>query len=182
MGLTMTEPPTTNGFDTGRREWLDDHRDEIRAKGTEQRWPRAMLRGTAHPHDWHTRHWSSRLLHRVGELAATAVAGVVAAVGVAAWTIVGVFSGFPRWWEVVLYSVTASVTFVMVFVIQHTQSRQTTAMQRKLDELIRATTHTDNDLIAVEEATDEELQALVDLNFRDRHEQQRPDGAAAPSP
>ena len=69
----------------------------------------------------------------------------------------------------VLYTSTASVTFVMVFVIQHTQSRQTTALQRKLDELIRVTGGTDPNLIAVEEAADEELQALADLNLGDRN-------------
>jgi low affinity Fe/Cu permease len=68
----------------------------------------------------------------------------------------------------VLYSVTASVTFVMVFVIQHTHSRQTTAVQRKLDELIRADVAGDNSLIAVEEAPDEELQALADRSLTDR--------------
>jgi low affinity Fe/Cu permease len=84
--------------------------------------------------------------------------------------VVGVIVEFPAWWATVLYSATASVTFVMVFVIQHTQSRQTTALQRKLDELIRATADTDESLIAVEEAPDEELRALADLNLGDRAE------------
>jgi low affinity Fe/Cu permease len=82
---------------------------------------------------------------------------------------VGLATGFPAWWATVLYSATASVTFVMVFVIQHTQSRQTTALQRKLDELIRATSDTDPNLIGVEEAPDEELQALADLNLGERN-------------
>jgi len=45
-----------------------------------------------------------------------------------------------QWWLTVLYAATASVTFVMVFVIQHTKARQTSATQRKLDELIRPLT------------------------------------------
>ena len=72
------------------------------------------------------------------------------------------------WWQVVLYSVTGSVTFVMVFVIQHAQQRQTSGTQRKLDELIRSSAPADNALIAVEEAADEHLQALTHLNLADR--------------
>lgn len=87
---------------------------------------------------------------------------------VVGWGVVGAVTGFPAWWQTVLYSVTASVTFVMVFVIQHTQGRQIAATQRKLDELIRTTAPADNSLIAVEEAPDAELQALTDLNLEDR--------------
>ena len=57
---------------------------------------------------------------------------------------------------------------MMVFVIQHTQERQTSATQRKLDELIRVSSEADNALIAVEEAGDEHLQALTHLNIADR--------------
>jgi len=104
----------------------------------------------------------------VGEVVANAATGVIAAAMIVGWVALGLVVGFPEWWATVLYSATASVTFVMVFVIQHTQSRQTTALQRKLDELIRATSDTDENLIAVEEAPDEELQALADLNLSDR--------------
>src|SRR6478735_5681544 len=115
-------------------------------------------------------HWTSRVLHRVGDAVANSTAGVIAATLIAVWTIIGVVIRFPQWWLSVLYAGTASVTFVMVFVIQHTQSRQTSATQRKLDELIRATADTDQTLIAVEEAPDEELRALADLNLGDRTE------------
>ena len=126
-----------------------------------------MFRGATHHDDWLNRHWASRFLHRVGEVASNAAAGFVAALLALIWGVVGIVSGFPSWWATVLYSVTAAITFVMVFVIQHTQSRQITAVQRKLDELLRATAG-DNNVIAVEEASDEELQALVDLNLHDR--------------
>jgi low affinity Fe/Cu permease len=92
-----------------------------------------------------------------------------------AWAAVGLGYAFPDWWQTVLYSVTASVTFVMVFVIQHAQERQTAATQRKLDELIRASSGADNSLIAVEEAAEEQLQALTHLNIADR------DSAVAPT-
>jgi low affinity Fe/Cu permease len=113
-------------------------------------------------------HWTSRALHRVGVAVANSTAGVAAATMIGVWTIVGAVIGFPQWWLTVLYAVTASITFVMVFVIQHTQSRQTFATQRKLDELIRATHTADDTLISVEQAPEGTLQALADRNAADR--------------
>ena len=154
-----------------RRQWVESRRDDLAGEAETHRWRRGLFRGTTpHPPDWRSRHWASRALHRVGEIVANAAAGVVAAVLVAAWAMVGMIVGFPNWWATVLYASTASVTFVMVFVIQHTQARQVTALQRKLDELVRTTTGADPNLIAVEEAPDEELQALADLNVSDRND------------
>jgi low affinity Fe/Cu permease len=157
--------------DDHRRRWVETRRDELAGEADSHRWRRGLFRGSAPHHpDWQSRHWASRLLHRVGEIIANAAAGVVATVLVLGWGLVGVIVGFPTWWATVLYASTASVTFVMVFVIQHTQSRQVTALQRKLDELVRSTSGADESLIAVEEAPDEELQALADLNVSDRPE------------
>jgi low affinity Fe/Cu permease len=155
-----------------RQEWLDRKREEVAAGQSSSRWHHALFNGpsaasSASP-GWEHRHWTSRALHRVGAVASHSVAGVVALVLVVMWAVVGVFSGFAPWWQTTLYSVTASVTFVMVFVIQHAQERQTSGTQRKLDELIRSSTHADNSLIAVEEAPDEHLQALAHLNLADR--------------
>ena len=147
-------------------------RDAVRERVEGGRWRRGLIRGTppgvVHAATWSQRQWSSRALHRVGELSSHAGAGFIAAVLVVTWAVVGVVVGFPGWWETVLYSTTASVTFVMVFAIQHTQARQQSATQRKLDELLRALTSADDRLIAVEEAPDEELEALADLNLEDR--------------
>ena len=133
------------------------------------RWQRGMFGGGGvHAHEWTQRHWTSRVLHRVGEAVADARTGMVAAGIVAAWALLGATTGFPGWWQTALYSFTGSITFVMVFVIQHTHERQTFATQRKLDELVRASTRADDTLIAVEEAADDQLQALADLNLADR--------------
>ena len=68
-----------------------------------------------------------------------------------------------------LYTVTSSITLVMVFVIQHTQARQQAATQRKLDEVVRAVPTANNRLIAVEEAaSDGELEKLADSNLDHR--------------
>ena len=113
---------------------------------------------------------SSTALHRVGETVANAFAGLTAAVLASVWLIVGLVTGFPTWWQASLYSSTAIVTFVMVFVIQHTQSKQIVALQRKLDELIRSSHRADNALISVEDAPEIELQQLGDA-YRDHRNQ-----------
>jgi low affinity Fe/Cu permease len=127
-----------------------------------QRWQRGRFgTGAIHAREWTERDWASRLLHRVGEAVAHARSGMVAAVMVAAWAALGAAKHFPDWWQTTLYSVTGSVTFVMVFVIQHTQQRQTAAIQRKLDELLRSSAEADSTVIAVEEAPDAELELLT---------------------
>jgi low affinity Fe/Cu permease len=154
-----------------RQQWLDHKREQVEAEQANG-WHHGVFSG---PYDasteapgWEQRHWTSRVLHRVGGVAAHSGAGIVATVLVAVWAAVGFIVGFPQWWQTVLYSVTGSVTFVMVFVIQHAQQRQTSGTQRKLDELIRSSSRADNTLIAVEEAPDEHLQALAHLNIADR--------------
>ena len=119
--------------------------------------------------------WSSRALHRLGDWSSRAAAGVVVACVVAAWVVVGAVAGFPGWWETVLYSTAASVTVVMVFAIQHTQHREQMVTQRKLDELLRALPEADNQLIAAEGASDDELDALAGLNNAHRQRAGSPD-------
>ena len=142
--------------------------DQHTADQPHRRWgPRVPIAPT-HAPGWKDRQWSSRVLHRVGEVVTHSSAGFVASALVVAWAIVGFATAFPQWWETVLYSVTASVTFLMVFVIQHTQARQTAATQLKLDELIRASMRADDGLIAVEEAPAAHLQALTELTLAER--------------
>ena len=107
------------------------------------------------------------MLHRLGEAMSHSLTGFAATLLVSGWALVGLATGFPSWWTTALYSLTSSVTFVMVFVIQHTQARQTSATQRKLDELIRASTRADNSLIAVEEAPESHLHLLTELTVAD---------------
>jgi low affinity Fe/Cu permease len=82
----------------------------------------------------------------------------VVAVGViVAWAISGPLFGFSDTWQLVINTGTTIVTFLMVFLIQNTQSRDTEAMQLKLDELIRATKGAHNSLLDLEELEDEAL-------------------------
>ena len=126
-----------------------------------------------HSDGWRDLTRGTRALHRLGETGAHVFAGSTAALIALTWVIVGLFSGFPDWWATVLYSVSALTTFVMVFVIQHTQARQTLAMQRKLDEVVRSLRGADNAFVAVEEASDEDLRSLAEVAFRDREDATR---------
>jgi low affinity Fe/Cu permease len=75
---------------------------------------------------------------------------------------------FPSWWDNVLFIVSSTVTLLMVFAIQHTQARQQSAVQRKLDEILHALPHADDRLIAVEEAPDADLEALATRDIAER--------------
>jgi len=177
--MTPGDRPSTVEGAAERQRWVDRQRRRAAAERLTRRHRRASLpgssAGTGQTAGWEQRHWTSRLLHHLGGLAAHSGAGTLAGVMVAGWAVIGLATGFPAWWQTTLYSVTGSVTFVMVFVIQHTQERQTSATQRKLDELIRTSIRADNTLIAVEEATDEHLQALAHLNLADRQRAQELD-------
>lgn len=114
------------------------------------------------------RRWSSRQLHRLGDATSHAWAGALVLIISVAWVVVGSLTGFSPAWQSILTCSTAIVTVVMVFAIQHLQRRDQAAVQRKLDEILRALPAADNRLIAVEEAPDHELEALAELNRADR--------------
>ena len=81
------------------------------------------------------------------------------------WIISGPLFGFSDTWQLVINTGTTIVTFLMVFLIQNTQNRDTQAIQLKLDELIRATTGAHNALLDLEELDERALEA-----FRTRYE------------
>mgnify|MGYP003519836142 CR=1 FL=1 len=80
------------------------------------------------------------------------------------WIVTGPIFGFSDTWQPVINTGTTIVTFLMVFLIQNTQNRDTEAMQLKLDELIRATQGAHNALMDLEELEERELDA-----FRSRY-------------
>ncbi len=158
-----TAAPALRADPSERQHWLRERRH---ASLTSRRAARPAV-GAHHAETWEDRHWSSRLLHWIGDLTANATVGIAVAALLLAWGLVGAEEHFPAWWQTILYSIAGSVTLLMAFVIQHTQARQTFATQRKLDELIRATEGADDNLIAVEETDDDHLRALGKLNYAD---------------
>ena len=79
---------------------------------------------------------------------------------VVVWGATGPIFGFDDTWQLIINTATTIITFWMVFVLQHTQNKDTKALQLKLDELVRAVTGTDERLIGIEDATDATLEHL----------------------
>lgn len=81
------------------------------------------------------------------------------------WDVTGPLFGFSDTWQLVVNTGTTIITFLMVFLIQNTQNRDTEAMQIKLDELIRATKGAHNALLDIEELEEDKLDT-----FRKKYE------------
>ena len=94
---------------------------------------------------------------------------------VLAWAASGPLFGFSDTWQLVVNTATTIITFLMVFLIQNAQYRDTAAIQAKLDEIIHSGA-SDNKYIGIERLTDEELEAIltdVELNARKLHDERQ---------
>ncbi len=102
----------------------------------------------------------STRIDRITDVFGRPLAVVLALASVLLWAIAGPFLHFSDSWQVTVQTATAIVTFLMIFCVQHTQSRDDAAMQAKLDELIRAISAARNELIGIERAELAEIQDI----------------------
>ncbi|MBS1791688.1 MAG: low affinity iron permease family protein [Acidobacteria bacterium] len=96
------------------------------------------------------------IAQKTGQPGATVTAVAVIVV----WALSGPLFGFSDTWQLVINTGTTIITFLMVFLIQHTQNRDTEALQIKLDELIRILKGARNELLDAEDLDDKELAQL----------------------
>ena len=104
---------------------------------------------------------------RLSKQCATAMghpwAFAVACMTIGAWAFTGPFFHYSDTWQLVINTGTTIVTFLMVFLIQNTQNRDSGAVQLKLDELIRSTRGAHNALLDLEDLTQEDLDKFLKL-------------------
>jgi low affinity Fe/Cu permease len=79
----------------------------------------------------------------------------------AIWLVLGPLFHFSDTWQLTMNTAASQLTFLVAFLLQNTQNRDTRALQLKLDELIRTTTGARSQLINLEELDDDQLQALT---------------------
>ena len=104
-------------------------------------------------------------MHRLDALTTLPTIAILSAVFVAVGWVVVVVSRLDGTVQFVFGNVCASVTLVMVFVLQHTQRREQLALQLKLDEIVHALPEADERLVAVEASPDEELRGLEERRY-----------------
>jgi low affinity Fe/Cu permease len=110
-----------------------------------------------------------RFAHRTAEIVGKPWAFAVAVGIVLLWALTGPVFGFSDTWQLVINTGTTIVTFLIVFLIQNTQNRDSMAVHLKLDELIHAIRRARDRLVDLEELNEEELQELQE-EFRRLHE------------
>src|SRR6204780_3116939 len=106
------------------------------------------------------RGWFPRFAHRAAESAGRPRTFVMALAVIGVWAVTGPIFRYSDTWQLIINTGTTIVTFLMVFLIQNTQNRDSHAIHLKLDELIRANIHSRNALLALESMSDDELRTL----------------------
>jgi len=95
--------------------------------------------------------WFTRFANHASQATGHPSAFVIAAVVVAVWAITGPLFKFSDTWQLVINTGTTIITFLMVFLIQNTQNRDSAAIHLKLDELIRSHKQAHNSLLDLEQ-------------------------------
>jgi len=106
-----------------------------------------------------TSHAFAEFANVASRAAGRAVTFALAAAVIVIWAVTGPLFGFSDTWQLVINTGTTIVTFLMVFLIQNSQNRDSAAIQVKLDEIIR-NSNVQNAFVGIEHLTDEEIEEL----------------------
>lgn len=101
-----------------------------------------------------------KIAQAVSAWAGRPLAFVVALTAVIVWALSGPVFGYSDTWQLVINTSTTIVTFLMVFLIQNAQNRDASAIQAKLDELIRALPEARDEFVGIEHLTEQELEKI----------------------
>ena len=104
----------------------------------------------------------SRLAQWIGAQLGKPHTFAVACLIVILWGVSGPYFGYSDTWQLVINTGTTIITFLMVFLLQHTQNRDTRVIQLKLNELIRSNEHARNALLGLDDVSDEDMRRLHD--------------------
>ncbi len=103
--------------------------------------------------------WFEKFASNTSQITGKPITFLLAVVTVAGWAVTGPIFHYSDTWQLVINTGTTIVTFLMVFLIQNTQNRDTIALQLKLDELILATRGARNDLACIEDGSEKDIEA-----------------------
>src|ERR1700759_4220602 len=106
----------------------------------------------------------SRAAHWTAQQSGRASVFMTAVAVIIVWAVTGPLFNYSDTWQLIINTGTTIVTFLMVFLLQNTQNRDTAAIQLKLDELIRANEKARNAMLSLEDMTEEGLKTLKE-NF-----------------
>ena len=115
-----------------------------------------------------TNEWFRHISAHIGEFTGSATAFFAAFAIIIVWIATGPSFQYSNTWQLVINTGTTIVTFLMVFLIQNMQNRESKALHLKVDELIRASKNARNSLVDIENMTDVELDMLQE-EFRIIH-------------
>jgi low affinity Fe/Cu permease len=104
--------------------------------------------------------WFEKISTRVTKATGSPGAVLIAVLIIITWLFTGPVFHYSDTWQLVINTGTTIVTFVMVFIIQHSQNKDTTAIQLKLNELIATNNKASNRLVNIEDLSEEELDTL----------------------